>query len=78
MIIDQLQEIFRDILNDDALVLTDETVAADLPGWDSLAHVNTLFAVEETYGVQFSTREFQRIRTIGELTESLAEKGASD
>lgn len=75
MIIDELQDILRDVLDDDGLDLADDTIPAELPGWDSLAHVNTLFSVEERFGVQFSTNEFQRIRTIGDLRQSLAAKG---
>ena len=77
MIIDELEGIFRDVLNDDRLSLTGATIPAELPGWDSLAQVNALFAVEERFGVQFSTREFQRIRTIGDLAQSLTAKGVT-
>ncbi len=77
MIIDELEDIFRDVLNDDRLSLTGDTIQAELPGWDSLAQVNALFAVEERFGVRFSTREFQRIRTIGDLAQSLTAKGVT-
>jgi acyl carrier protein len=74
---DRLQEIFRDVLNEPGLELTDDTTAVDLPGWDSLAHINTLFAIEETFGVRFLTGEFQRLESIGDLKRSLAAKGAA-
>ena len=74
---DRLREIFRDVLNEPALELTDETTAVDLPGWDSLAHINTLFAIEETFGIQFHTGEFARLESIGDLKRALAAKGAA-
>jgi acyl carrier protein len=74
---DRLQEIFRDVLNDPALELTEGTTAAELPGWDSLAHINVLFAIEETFGVQFGTGEFGRLESIGDLKRTLAAKGAA-
>jgi acyl carrier protein len=75
-VIDELQSIFREILDQD-VELDANTVPAELPGWDSFAHVNTLFAVEEHFGVQFSTREFGQIRTVGDLAELLQRKGAA-
>jgi acyl carrier protein len=74
---DRLQEIFRDVLNEPRLELTDETTAVDLPGWDSLAHINTLFAIEETFGIRFLTGEFARLESIGDLKQALADKGAA-
>jgi acyl carrier protein len=74
---DRLQDIFRDVLNDPALELTEGTTAAELPGWDSLAHINVLFAIEETFGVRFRTEEFARLESIGDLKRTLAAKGAT-
>lgn len=71
----ELQQIFRDVLDDESLVLVDETIPAQLPGWDSLAHINIMFAIEEQYDVKFSTREFSRIRTFGDLRDLVASKG---
>jgi acyl carrier protein len=74
---DRLQEIFRDVLNDPTLELTDGATAAELPGWDSLAHINVLFAIEETFGVRFRTGEFRRLESISDLKRTLAAKGAA-
>lgn len=73
--IDELQAIFRELLDRDDLELDEQTVPAELPGWDSFAHVNALFAIEERFGVQFSTREFGQIKTVGDLAELLKRKG---
>jgi len=74
---EQIQEIFRTVLRDDTIELGTETHAADLPGWDSLAHINAMFGIEQEFGVQFVGDEFARVATIGELEELLAKKGAS-
>lgn len=74
---DQLQEIFRAVLGDDSIELDAETRATDLPGWDSLTHINTMFAVEQAFEVQFLGDEFARVQTIGELEALLTNKGAA-
>jgi hypothetical protein len=38
----ELQNVFRRIFNDDELVITDGTKAADIDGWDSLAYINLI------------------------------------
>jgi acyl carrier protein len=73
---ERLEEIARHIFDDDALVLTDSTMAADVPGWDSLAHVNFMFSVESEFGVEFSEEEFTGFENIGALKRILAEKAA--
>ena len=44
---ERLNEVFRDVLDDEAIKLQDETVADDVDGWDSFEHINLIVAVEE-------------------------------
>ena len=71
---DRLQRIARDVFDDERLVLSDATVADDVAGWDSLAHVNFMFSIEREFGVQFSEDEFVGFRDIGHLKQLLGEK----
>jgi acyl carrier protein len=70
----RLEEIARGIFHDDSLVLGDSTKAADVPGWDSLAHVNFMFSVESEFGVEFTDDEFVGFETIGDLSHMLSAK----
>lgn len=74
---DRIADIFRIVLGDESIQLEADTRAADLPGWDSLAHINAMFGIENSFGVQFVGDEFARVQTIGELEELLAQKGAT-
>ncbi len=47
--------------------LTDSTIAAEVPGWDSLSHVNVVLAVEKKFGVRFSSVEVLKLTNVGEL-----------
>ena len=62
------------MFDDDELVLTDLTTAADVEGWDSLAHVAFMYSVEEEFGVHFSDAEFGGFTDIGDLKRTLEEK----
>jgi acyl carrier protein len=74
---EELQEIFRTVLGDDSIELDAETRAVDLPGWDSLMHINTMFSVEQAFGVQFLGDEFARVQTIGQLEALVESKRAA-
>ena len=50
-IFDTLNEIFRDIFDDPALTVGEETTAAGVEGWDSLTHITLLAAVEDEFGI---------------------------
>src|SRR5690349_7176797 len=49
----RLQDIFRDVFNDPALAVNDRTTAADVEGWDSLAHINLVIAIERALSIRF-------------------------
>jgi acyl carrier protein len=71
---ERLQRIFQDVFNDDTLVLSDTMTSADVAGWDSLAHVNLMFAIESAFNIQFTGNELAELRDIGELEALLARK----
>ncbi len=71
---DRLQDLFRDVFDDDEIVLTDALTAADVDGWDSLAHVNLMIAVELEFGVKFATAEIASMQDVGSLVTLLQAK----
>lgn len=75
MLHDRLQDVFRTVFHDDSIVLAPQTTAADIDGWDSVAHVNLMFAIEQAFGVQFPGNELAEFENIGALEVWLAERG---
>ena len=64
---DRLEAIVVQILGLHGTHLEPSTRPTDVPGWDSLANVNIVFAVEEEFGVEFSEAELKSFGTIGEF-----------
>lgn len=62
----QLEEVFRDVFDDEAIALRDEMTGNDIEGWDSLMHLNLIIAVESRFGVKFATSEISNLRNDGE------------
>jgi acyl carrier protein len=63
----RLNTLVGDLLEIDDPRLSAETTAQEVPGWDSLAHVRIVVAVEQAFGVRFSTSEITSLKTIGDL-----------
>ena len=68
-ILPQINEIFKDVFEDDDLVVTRETTAHDIEEWDSLMHVTLIVNVEKTFGVKFSSSEISALKKVGDLED---------
>ena len=75
-IVSRLTPIFRDVFNDDALVVSEGVTAADVPTWDSLSNINMIIAVEKAFGVKFSIKDVRNLKNVGELLELIKRKAA--
>jgi acyl carrier protein len=73
-ILGQVQEIFRDILDDEDIVLCDSTTADDVDGWDSLTHIQLIVAIEKRFKIKFTSKEILGWRNVGEMIDSIASK----
>ena len=67
MISDELKSVILAALKLDDWEFTDTTLAAEVPGWDSLSHVNVVSAVERHFGVRFKNVEILRLANVGDL-----------
>ena len=73
-ILKRVEEIFREELGQNTLVLTDETTAEDVDGWDSLSHVQLVAVMEDAFGIEFSSREILSWDNVGDLISSIQKK----
>ncbi|MCC6239320.1 MAG: acyl carrier protein [Phycisphaerales bacterium] len=68
---EQLQEVFQTVFADDSIELTPQTTAHDIAQWDSVAHINLMFSIEQAFGIQFAGNELAEFANIGELEKYL-------
>jgi acyl carrier protein len=66
-IITGLTAVFRDVFDDDEIVLRPDLTADDVDGWDSLAHIRLILSVQKKFGVKFSPIEMNRLKNVGDL-----------
>jgi acyl carrier protein len=74
----QLQEVFRDVFDDDGIIILANMTANDIEGWDSLMHINLIIAVEKRFNVKFATAEISGLKeegqNVGTFLQLLARK----
>lgn len=72
----RLKEIVASILELDPALLSDSSNAQNTPRWDSLRHIEVIFAVESAFQVRFTMPEITALRNLGDIRRLLMTKNA--
>lgn len=73
-ITNRITEIFRDIFDDQALIITDRTTALDIEDWDSLEQINLLVAIEKLFDIKFSVNDVENLADVGQTIDLVERK----
>lgn len=73
-LVEELQPIFRDVLDQPNLIITRESNASTVEDWDSLAHVNLVTAIEKRYKIRFALGELQELKNVGDMIDLMKTK----
>ncbi|MGP8270790.1 MAG: acyl carrier protein [Terracidiphilus sp.] len=76
-ILEELQSIFRDVLDQPNLVLTRASNASNVDDWDSLAHINLVVSIEKHYKIKFALGELQELKDVGDMIDLIKVKLAA-
>lgn len=69
-----LNEIFRDVFDDDSIIVDETTTAVDIDDWDSLTHINLLASVEDEFGIRFQMKDVVSMKNVGEMADLIEEQ----
>ena len=73
-ILSGVQDIFRDIFDDDDLEIEDSTNADDIEDWDSLNHINLVSAIEKEFKIRFALGELMALKNVGDMLDLMVKK----
>ena len=73
-ILSEIENIFRDILDENDISISEDTTANDVEGWDSLTHIQIIVAIERFFKIKFSSKEILSWKNIGEMIDSITLK----
>lgn len=66
---DRINAVFRDVFDDETLIVNDQTTADDIEDWDSLEHINLVSAIEKEFGIKFSMAQVVTMKNVGEMAD---------
>ena len=69
-----MNEIFRNVFDDEEIELHDETNAEDIEDWDSLEQINLIVAIENEFGMMFDMSEVSDLANVGEMVDLILSK----
>ena len=73
-IFERLNNVFRDVFDDDTISVNDNTTSKDIPDWDSLEHINLIVAIEQEFGIKFNMGEVTTMKNVGEMADIITNK----
>lgn len=73
-ILAEVQDIFRDVLDNEDLEISFETVADDVEEWDSLSHIQLIVAIEKHFQIKFNSKELMEWKTVGDMIDCIRNK----
>lgn len=66
---ENIQEIFRDIFDDEFLTIESSTNSDDIEDWDSLNHINLVVAIENEFSIKFGFDELSDLKNVGAMVD---------
>ena len=73
-IFEKVQEIFRDIFDDETLIITDKTNSNEIEDWDSLNHINLVVAIEKEFNIKLTLEELTQLNDVGAMIDLMSSK----
>ncbi len=66
--------IFRDVFDDETLVIDDSTNSSDIEDWDSLEHIALVVSMEKEFDLKFDLKEVNKLANVGEMVDLIISK----
>ena len=68
-VFERVTDIFRDVFDDDELVISDSTNSEDIEDWDSLEHIQLIVGMEKEFKVKFDIKTVNSLENVGQIVD---------
>ncbi|MCR5761414.1 MAG: acyl carrier protein [Sphaerochaetaceae bacterium] len=72
-VFNKLNEIFRDVFDDESIIVNDSTTAKDIEGWDSLMHITLISEIEDCFNIRFAMKDVTNMKNVGDMANIILE-----
>ena len=72
---ERLTKVFRDVFDDEDIVLCDETTSDDIEDRDSFEHINLVVAVEDEFSFKIPMGKVITMKNVGEMVDIIRAMG---
>ena len=76
-VLNQLASICKNVFNDPALMVDENTSAKDVESWDSMSNLFLIDAIETHYQMKFSLDDILNAHNIGDLCDMVIKRTAA-
>ena len=73
-IMEKVRIIFREVFDDETLVVGDSTDSSDIEDWDSIEQISLIVSMENEFGLKFDIKEVNKLANVGEMVDLIASK----
>ena len=73
-ILEKVNEIFRDVFDDEDIEIVESTTADDIEDWDSLTHITLISEIESEFGFKFAMKDVLGMKDVGEMLDIIENK----
>ena len=74
VIMEKVNDIFRDVFDDETLIITDSTNSDDIEDWDSLEHISLIISMEKEFDLKFDIKEVNKLENVGQMVDMIKDK----
>lgn len=72
-VFEKVTDIFRDVFDDDSLVIVDSTNSDDIEDWDSLEHIALIVSMEKEFNLKFDIKRINKLENVGQMVDLILE-----
>lgn len=76
-VIPVIKTALENVTGEDNLIISTDTTAADVDGWDSLANVRLFIELEGEFGIRFNASEIENLKNVDEIAQLISSKKES-
>lgn len=70
----RIKKIIATVLNVEEVLINENSSTQTLENWDSLNHMNIVFAIEEEFGITFDDEELMQLTSIQKIIEAVKKR----